>query len=399
MPVKRFLQDRLGSGFGSGRGSMFRPMAIMLTCVALVFGGLYAFMSFRSAMLKQFLAAMANPPQTVAVATAGVQDWRQTHIAIGAFRAVNGADLALEASGVVEKIHFNSGDDVAAGQILLELRKDTDTAKLQALKASAELATLNLRRDQAQLKIHAASQAAVDADTAALKSANADVAQQEALIAQKTLRAPFAGRLGIRQVDLGQYLGAGTTIVTVQALDPIYLDFSLPQQALKTLTVGQDIKASVDAYPGEAFTGRLVAINPKVDAASRNVQLRASVANADGRLRPGMFATAEIAVGAPERFVTLPQTAIVYAPFGNSVFLAQKSEAGAKTPPGVDYVARQTFVRLGQTRGDEVAVAEGVPEGALVVTAGQMKLANGAPLKFSTSATPAIDANPKPVDQ
>lgn len=393
MPVKTFLEDRLGS--------MFKPMMIMLASVAVVFGGLYGFVSFRSMMIGQFLASMANPPQTVSVTTAAYQAWVPKLFAIGTFRAVNGADLSLETSGIVEKIHFQSGQDVETGKILVELRKDTDNARLESLKATAELNAINLRRDQAQLKIHAASQATVDTDVANLRSANAQVVQQEAVIAQKTLLAPFAGRLGIRQVDIGQYIGAGTVIVTLQALDPIFLDFVLPQQALNGVTVGQTIAATVDAFPGQSFKGKIDAISSKVDLASRNVQIRASLANADRKLRPGMFASVEIATGKSQRLITLPQTAIVYAPFGNSVFLAQKGEESAdkKTPQGAGLVAHQAFVRLGETRGDEVAVVEGVPEGATVVTAGQVKLRNGSPLAISQSPQPPVDADPKPVDQ
>jgi membrane fusion protein (multidrug efflux system) len=373
---------------------MAKPMAIMLAIVALVFGGLYGFNVFRNTMIKGFLASMANPPQTVSVTTAGYQEWRPKLTAVGTFRAVNGADLSLEASGIVEKIHFQSGQQVEAGQLLLELRKDTDLAKLASQKAAAELAGINLRRDQAQLKIHAASQATVDTDLANLKSAEAEVAQQEAVIAQKTLRAPFAGRLGIRAVDLGQYIGAGSVIVTLQALDPIYLDFTLPQQALNGIEVGQSIDAGVDAFPNKKFTGKIVAINSKVDQASRNVQVRASLANSALELKPGMFAQIDIATGKPERLITLPQTAIVYAPFGNSVFLVQKPDE-----KGAGLSAHQTFVRLGATRGDEVAVLEGVTEGATVVTAGQVKLRNGSPLNISDTQQPPVDPNPKPVDQ
>jgi membrane fusion protein (multidrug efflux system) len=379
---------------------MIKPMAIMLMIVGLVFVALYGFVGFRSAMIKQVLASMANPPQTVSVTTASVQDWQPKLTAIGTFRAVNGADLALEASGLVEKILFQSGQDVTAGQLLLALRKDTDVAKLDSLKASAELNEITLRRDQAQLKIHAASQATVDTDLANLKSARAQVAQQEAVIAQKELRAPFAGRLGIRSVDLGQFVTAGTTIVTLQALDPIYLDFVLPQQALDGIKVGQAIEASVDTFPGQIFAGTIAAINSKVDQSSRNIQIRASLTNSDHKLFPGMFASVEIAIGKAERFVTLPQTAIVYAPYGNSVFLAESNKAPAKDPtPAAAFVARQTFVQLGGKRGDQVAVLSGLPEGATVVTAGQIKLKNGAPLRVDNSVQPTADANPLPVDR
>jgi membrane fusion protein (multidrug efflux system) len=393
MSIKTIAKDRLGPSL--------KPMLIMLAIVSVVFAGLYGFVAFRSMMIAQFLASMSNPPQTVSVTTAKLEEWRPTLSAIGTFRAVSGADLALEASGVVEKILFQSGEDVAAGQVLLELRKDTDRSRLESLKATAELNEINLRRDQAQLKLKAVSQATVDSDLANLKSAKAEVAQQEAVIAQKTLRAPFAGRLGIRSVDLGQYLGAGTVIVTLQALDPLYLDFVLPQQTLNGLEVGQSVSAAVDAFPGQSFVGKITAINAKVDLASRNVQVRATFANADRKLRPGMFASIEVATGKSERLVTLPQTAIVHAPYGASVFLAQKgAPAGDAANPGDgDLVARQTFVQLGATRGDQVAVVNGLQPGAVVVTAGQMKLRNGAPLKIDKNPQPPVDPNPKPVDR
>lgn len=392
------LRERLGPSL--------KPMLIMLAIVGLIGAALYGFVTFRTSMIRQFLAAGANPPQAVSVVSAALQEWRPTLAAVGTFRSVSGADLALEASGVVEKIMFQSGEDVAAGQILLEMRKDTDKARLDSLRAAAELGEINLRRDQAQLKLKAVAQATVDTDLANLKSAKADVAQQEALIAQKTLRAPFAGRLGIRFVDVGQYVAAGATIVTLQALDTLFLDFVLPQQTLSELNVGQEIFATVDAYPGRKFSGKITAINSKVDQASRNVQVRGAFANADRALRPGMFAATEVAIGKAEKHITLPQTAIVYAPYGASVYLAQKpkepgaKETGVKNGSEKDaLVAQQTFVQLGATRGDQVAVLKGLSEGALVVSAGQMKLRNGATITLSKEPSPPVEADPKPVDQ
>ncbi len=376
-------------------GPSHKPMLVMLGSVGIVFAGLYGFTAFRSVMIGRFLASMANPPQTVSVTTAKLEEWRPTLAAIGTFRAVSGADLALEASGVVEKISFQSGEDVAAGQILLELRKDTDKSRLESLKATAELNEINLRRDQAQLKLKAVSQATVDSDLASLRSARAEVAQQEAVIAQKTLRAPFAGRLGIRSVDLGQYLSAGSIVVTLQATDTLYLDFVLPQQNLNGLDIGQSVLATVDAFPGQSFTGKIAAINSKVDQASRNVQVRATFSNSDRKLRPGMFASVAITIGKPEQLVTVPQTAIVHAPYGASIFLAQKD---ASKPEGENRLARQSFVQLGSTRGDEVAVVSGLKPGDVVVTAGQMKLRNGAPLKISAAPQPPVNPDPKPVD-
>ncbi|KAF2992716.1 efflux RND transporter periplasmic adaptor subunit [Methylocystis sp. MJC1] len=391
--TRTIAKDRLGSSL--------KPMLIMLASVGLVFAGLYGFITFRSIMIGRFLASMANPPQTVSVTTAKLEEWRPTLAAIGTFRAVSGADLALEASGVVEKILFKSGEDVAAGQILLELRKDTDNARLESLKATAELNEINLRRDQAQLKLKAVSQATVDSDLANLRSAKAEVAQQEAVIAQKTLRAPFAGRLGIRSVDVGQYMSAGTVVVTLQAIDILYLDFVLPQQNLNGLDVGQSVSAAIDAYPGQSFVGQITAINSKVDQASRNVQIRATFPNPDRKLRPGMFASVSISVGKSERLVTVPQTAIVHAPYGASVFLAQKNASGgeAANAEGGGLVARQSFVQLGATRGDEIAVVEGLKAGEVVVTAGQMKLRNDVPLKISSTPHPPVNPDPKPVDR
>jgi membrane fusion protein, multidrug efflux system len=376
--------------------SSAKPMLIMLGSVGIVFAALYGFTAFRSIMISRFLASMANPPQTVSVTTAKLEEWRPTLAAIGSFRAVSGADLALEASGVVEKISFQSGEEVAAGQILLELRKDTDKSRLDALKATAELNEINLRRDQAQLKLKAVSQATVDSDLASLRSAKAEVAQQEAVIAQKTLRAPFAGRLGIRSVDIGQYLSAGTVVVTLQATETLYLDFVLPQQNLNGLDVGQSVSATVDAFPGQSFAGKITAINSKVDQTSRNVQVRATFTNPAGKLKPGMFASVAITVGKAEQLVTLPQTAIIHAPYGASVFLAQKDPAKTESEA---LSARQSFVQLGSTRGDEIAVVSGLKPGDVVVTAGQMKLRNGVPLKISSAPQPPVDPNPLPVDR
>jgi membrane fusion protein, multidrug efflux system len=204
------------------------------------------------------------------------------------------------------------------------------------------------------------------------------------------LRAPFAGHLGIRAVDLGQYLNAGTAVVTLQALDPIYADFFLPQQALDQIKVGQAISARVDTYPGQHFAGKILAINPLVDASSRNVQVRAALGNPDRRLLPGMYATIDIDVGAPQQHITLPQAAIAYNPYGSTVFLVEQQ--------GAAHTAHQVFVTTGATRGDQVAVLSGVKPGDTVVTAGQMKLRNGSPVAIDNSVQPTSDSNPMPTD-
>src|SRR3984957_16044964 len=277
---------------------MKKRMVIMLIAVAVVFGGIFGFQAFKAMMIKKFRSSMAQPPQTVTALKAANSPWQPNLEAVGSLRAVKGADLSLEVSGVVDSISFNSGDDVEQGTLLLKLRSDDDQAKLESLQATADLNQIIYDREKKQLALQAVSQATIDADAANLKNAKAQAAQQQAILDKKFLRAPFAGHLGLRQVDLGQYLGAGTVIVTLQALDPIYLDFFVPQQAVDQVRLGQSIAVKVDAYQDQTFTGEISAINPKVDANSRNVQVRATLKNADHKLIPGMYATVDIPTGA-----------------------------------------------------------------------------------------------------
>ena len=377
---------------------MIKRMIIMLAFVGAIGGGLYWFVGFRANIIKNVLAGMANPVQTVSTVVATTQDWQSKLTAVGTFKAVNGADLSLEAAGIVDQVHFKSGDVVPAGQLLLELRKDSDKAKLDSLKATADLYGITLARDEEQIKAHAISQATVDSDTANLKSEQAQVAQQEAIIAQKDLKAPFAGRLGISSVDLGQYISAGTTVVTLQALDPIYVDFTLPQRVYANIKNGQTITANVDAYPGTPFEGKISAINAKVDSSSRNIEVRATLANPDHKLLPGMYAAVDITVGNIERFVTLPQTAIVYNSYGTSIFLVEKA-TGDTTGKGTDLMVSQHFVTTGASRGDQVAITSGVKDTDTVVSAGQLKLRNGTLVKVDNSIQPTSDIDPKPVDK
>lgn len=374
---------------------MLKRMIIMLCAIGVVFAALAWFVNFRAGMISQVMASLADPPQTVSTTAAQMSDWQSSITAIGTFRAVNGADLSLQQPGIVDTIHFESGKDVAAGDALLDLRKEDDVAKLQSLQATADGYGITLRRDQGQLKINAVSQATVDGDAVNERNALALVAQQKALVDQKTLRAPFSGRLGVRQVDVGQYLTAGTTIVTLQALDRLFVDFTLPQQAIDQVKVGQDVVARVDAFPDRSFKGTVQAFNSKVDQTSRNVQVRALFDNADRKLLPGMFARIDVNVGRPTSYLTLPQTAIVYNTYGESVFLATKSDAPGKQ----GLVARQTFVKTGPTRGDQVAVLSGIDKGATVVTSGQIKLRNGTLLKVDNSVPVSNDPNPLPADQ
>jgi membrane fusion protein (multidrug efflux system) len=372
--------------------AMTKRMVIMLIAVAIVFGGVFGFQAFKAVMIKKFMAAMSAPPQTVSATAAQSTSWQPTIEAVGSLRAVRGADLSLEVAGVVDTISFNSGDDVKEGDVLLKLRSEDDVAKLASLQATADLSQLTLERDLKQWKIQAVSQATIDTDRANLKNAQAQVEQQRAILNKKTLLAPFAGHLGIRAIDLGQYLGPGTAIVTLQALDPIYLDFFVPQQAIAEVRLGQTVTVRIDAFKEQTFAGEISAINPKIDTSTRNVQVRATMKNPDHKLLPGMYATVAINTGAPQNYITLPQTAIAYNPYGDTVYVVDNKSAEAGGKP--QQVARQTFVTTGPTRGDQVAVLKGVNEGDMIVTAGQIKLHNGSPVLIDNSISPSADATP-----
>jgi membrane fusion protein (multidrug efflux system) len=377
---------------------MKRRMTIMLVAVGVVLVGIFGFQAFKAVMIKKFMSAMSNPPQTVSTAKAVTGAWQPTIEAIGGLRAVNGADLSLEVSGVVDSISFNSGDDVEQGALLLKLRSDDDAAKLESLQATAELNQITNDRDQKQFKLQAVSQATLDTDEANLKNAKAQVAQQQAILDKKSLRAPFAGHLGIRAVDLGQYLGAGTVIVTLQALDPVFVDFFVPQQSMDQIRLDQIVTVKIDAFKDQSFTGKITAVNPRLDASSRNVQIRATLGNADHKLIPGMYATIDVATGALKNYVTLPQTAITYNPYGDTVYIVDRKTDGADGKPQL--FARQSFVTTGPTRGDQVAVLKGINDGDEVVTAGQLKLRNGSPILIDNSIMPSADAAPNvPLDR
>jgi membrane fusion protein, multidrug efflux system len=376
-------------------GKTVKRMIIMLLIVGVVLGAIFWFEWVKlPAIMKNVLASQANPPQTVSDTVAQKQDWQPQMAAIGSLRAVRGADLSPQIGGTVSAIHFDSGADVQAGAVLVELSQADDQAKLDSLKAQAELARITFERDQRQLQAQAVSKQIVDTDAQTLKSDLAQVAQQQATLDYKTIKAPFAGRIGIRQVDVGQYLAPGTAVVTLQSLDPIFIDFNLPQQALAQVVVGQKVSVTVDTFPGQQFAGTVSAINSKVDLNSRNVQMRATLDNHDHKLLPGMFASVAIDVGNKQSYVTLPQTAVTYNPFGNTVYLVDNK---GKDANGQDQlVARQVFVTTGDVRGDQVAILKGVNAGDTVVTAGQIKLRNGSPLKVNNSVQPTDDANPTP---
>ncbi len=375
---------------------MKKRMIIMLALVGLVLGGVFGWLKFTQHMTEKYMAAGSNPPQTVSTIKAEFSQWQPELKAVGSLRAVNGADLSSEVEGIVEEIHFESGDDVEKNKILLQLRNADEIAQLKSLQAAASLAETTLARDLRQLKMQAVSQAVVDSDMANVHATKAQVEQQKAVIAKKTIRAPFAGHLGIRTVDIGQYLSAGTAIVTLQQLDPIYADFYLPEQQLPQVRIGQKVTARTDARPDQSFEGKITALNAKVDQGTRNLLIRATIKNPKHLLLPGMFAMVRIISGSPQRYLTLPQTAITYNPYGNTVFIVETKKTSGKGRP--ELFAKQAFVTTGPTRGDQIAILKGIKEGDVIVTSGQMKLHNGSPVVINNTIQPANDPNPKPTE-
>jgi membrane fusion protein (multidrug efflux system) len=376
--------------------TMIRRFIVMLLVLAVLFGAIFGWGALKAHFIGQFLAQIPYAPQTVSDMIAAETAWQPSISSVGSVVAINGANLSSEVSGIVDTIDFQSGDNVKAGQTLLTLRPNNDPAVLAQLQATAAVDQSNYVRDEKQFHADAVSQAQVDTDRATYLAAQAQVQAQQATMAEKIIKAPFAGTIGIRQVDIGQYLAAGTNIVTLQQLNPLFVDFYVPQQALAQIKVGQALTVAIDAFPGQNFSGTISAINSAIDTASRTVQVRATIRNDQLILRPGMFATVNIAVDQPRNLVTLPQTTITYNPYGDTVFLLHNGTDHFGKPA---LIAEQKFVTLGDTRGDQVAILSGVNAGDTVVTAGQLKLINGSTVTVNNSVQVPNDANPTPPNE
>src|SRR5882724_1463021 len=385
---RRILQE-------TERSSVKKRMIIMISGVILLVAGI-GLVVFRNIMQQIAQGAAPQPAVVVTAMKAAKQEWQPQLNAVGSLRALRGVDVTTEIAGLVRGIRFKSGDEVKAGAVLIQLNADSDLAQLASLQATADLAQTTLTRDRVQLAAEAISQAQIDSDEADLKSKRAQAASQQATIDKKTIRAPFSGRLGITLVNPGQYLNPGDKVVTLQTIDPIYIDFNLPQQQISGVSVGQVVTVSSDAYPGQTFSGKVTAIDAKVDTTTRNVQIEATVANPKRLLLPGMFGRAAVDSGEKQAYLTLPQTAITYNPYGATVFVAADKK-DAKGNPQLQ--AQQVFITPGPTRGDQVAILKGLSEGATVVTSGQLKLKNGAPVRIDNSVQPLNDQNPTPQER
>jgi membrane fusion protein (multidrug efflux system) len=376
---------------------MIKRMIIMLIVVGMVLGGIFGFINFKGRMIKEFMTSQGEPLQTVSTTTAAFMEWLPKLEAVGSIQAFQGANMSSEVSGIVAEIYFKQGDNVKTGTPLLQLRANDDIAKLESLKATAQLARITYQRDQAQFLAKAISEQTLDIDKANLDVAVANVTQQRALTDKKLIRAPFTGQLGVRLVNVGQYLEAGTAIGTLQALDTIFADFYVPQQALATLNIGQQVTLKTDVYPTQTFTGTITVINAKIDINTRNVLVRATLNNPEHKLLPGMYTTVNVATGLAQRYITLPRTAITFNAYGATVYRVESNGQDEKNRPKL--IAKQSFVTTGDSRGDQIAILKGVNEGETIVTSGQIKLRNGSPVTVDNSVQPSNDDAPQPINQ
>ena len=386
-----------------------KRMVIMLIILAVVFGLIFGFKAFMSKMMNDFFDNMPQPAAAVSTYEARQDNWASILEAVGTVNAVNGVNVTAQVPGEVEAIEFESGDSVKKGDVLIRLEAAADRAQLNALEATAGLARQEYDRYQRLFKQGTISRSELDNRRAQRDQAVAQAQAQREQLNYKTVRAPFDGVLGIRQVDLGQFLQAGTPVVSLNQLQPIFVDFALPEQELSRIEEGLKVRVALDAYPDQRFEGEISAIEPGVSEATRNVSVQARFENEDNKLRPGMFASVDIQLPQSEDVVVIPRTAISYAPYGNAVFVVkdapQKGEAGENAESGAvrffiavgaDKIVKKRFVKLGRRRGDLVAVIDGLKPGEVVATSGLLKLRNDAAVTIENDVQPSADATPTP---
>ncbi len=378
-----------------------KPPFVTKRMIVMLVGVAALLVAIGSAKVRQIQVAVANaasfqpPPEAVTTLVAREEQFPSTLKAIGSVASVQGVTVSADLPGVVSEISFESGTSVRAGAPLVRLDTRQEQAQLAAAEAQRELARLNLDRIGDLLPKGVVSRAEYDRVVAEHKQAEARVGESRATIERKQIRAPFTGVLGIRQVNLGQYLTGGSPVVPLQSLDPIYVDFAAPQQQVGPLRIGRELRVTAEGMAGPEFVGRITALDSVIDEATRNVHVQSTFANPDGRLRPGMFVEVLVTVGASESVIALPASAINYAPYGDSVFIVED----VKGPKGETYRGvRQQIVKLGSTRGDQVAILSGVKAGEEVVSSGVFKLRNGSAVQVNNHVQPANDPKPKPED-
>jgi membrane fusion protein (multidrug efflux system) len=382
---------------------MSRRMVIMLVLCTLVFGGVFGMQWFGNKMMNDYMNSMPPPPVAIASAKSQTMTWSNRLVAVGSLVAVNGADLTAEVDGVVTEINFDSGDAVKRGEVLLRLSAASEQGELKRLQAQAELAGLNRQRAEQLYKSKTISRAEFDTSLAETNVALSAVEAQKGRLALKSVIAPFDGKLGIRRVNIGEYVRSGTTIVTLQKLDPIDVDFSLPERYLSQLDSGLGVSVLVDAFADDAFQGVVTAIEPKIDSKTRNVDLRARLSNSDLRLKPGLFATVTLTLAGENVVTVIPRTAVNYTSYGDSVYVVQANpdapppaESDKGDMPYTDKEVIQRIVTLGEARGDFIAVTSGLEPGTEVASAGLLKLRNKQPVIINNNNAPEPELSPMP---
>jgi membrane fusion protein (multidrug efflux system) len=380
-----------------------RVLLVILGLLVLVGGlGFIKFSQISSLMaMGKAYEKSGPPPESVSSAVSTTQNWQGQLTAVGSIAPVKGVALSNDSPGIVTKINFESGDLVKQGQVLVELDTSVERAQLASAVVRHDLAVVNVNRSHALIKESVISQSQVDSDESTVKSASTDAESLQAQINRKIVRAPFAGRLGIRAVNVGQYLNPGTQLTVLQAVGAVFVDFSLPQQQLATLTNGMPVRVTIESSNEPPLEGTIAAVDPTIDSTTRMIKLRAAIPNPDEKLRPGMFADVAIILPDTGAVVTVPVTAVVHASFGDSVFIIEDKKPdspGAKTTPDGKTIqnARQQFVRLGESRGDFVAIVDGLKTGQEVVTAGAFKLRNNSPVLVNNSVKADPQLNPTP---
>jgi len=374
---------------------MAKRMILMLTVTAAVIGGLgfVKFQQVQEAMAQG--ASFQPPPEAVTTIVAKQEQWASSLTAIGTMAAVQGVTVSADLPGTVDRIAFESGKFVNKGDLLVQLDTRQERAQLTTIDSQREFANLNYDRMKGLLDQRVISRAEFDRAVTDQKQSEAQIGEVNATISRKTIRAPFSGVLGIRQVNLGQYLAPGDPIVLVQSLDPIYANFGVPQQDASQVRLGRTVRITAEELSGAGFEGRITAVDPRVDEQTRNLQVQATLRNRGGQLRPGMFVETEVLLGESRSVVTLPSSAINYAPYGDSVFVVTDLKGQNGQPyRGV----RQQLVKVGAARGDQIAILEGINAGDEVVTSGVFKLRNGAAVQVNNKVQPSNSRTPKPGD-
>lgn len=367
----------------AGKGPLAKRIIILVIFLAVVFGSIFGYGWMRYILTQRYLANYQPPPVTISTTKAVVTAWTPYISAIGSLVAVNNVQVTAQVSGLVTQILFNSGQMVKQGQPLVQLDDRVDQAELINLRAAFVLAQIGFERQRKLLKGNNTAQSAYDAAITTFKQAEANVERVAVILDQKKIRAPFDGKIGIRQVNLGQYVAAGTPLVSLQSLNPIYVQFSLPEQYLRNLYVGQTVALVVAAWPNQVFIGNINAVNSEVNADTRNILVEATVPNAKYLLYPGMFADIHVILSQQQNLVTLPQTAISYSMYGDSVYVVTVDGKDKDGKP--IFKAHLKYVTLGDRRGNEIAVLTGVAPGDIVVTSGQLKLNDGTRVVINNS--------------